>query len=275
MKSSELLKSGRKKYNENHPYCESELMYILEVITGSKKEYILSHNPEVSDGQKRKFEKIIRRRLSGEPLQYLMGETEFLGYKLFMKKGVFIPRHETEYMVEKIIKENIRKNFSNALEIGTGSGAISIALALETDIKEIFSVDISLDALNLAMKNIKYHSLEDRIKIFQGNLLNSLNRNNKFDLIVANPPYIPDHKLLNLDKTVREEPGIALSGGENGVFFINRILQNSPEYMNHDSFLYCECDQSNISSLEIPKNVECEIMEDQYGKKRFLRCFKK
>jgi len=172
------------------------------------------------------------RRLRREPSSYITGHREFFGLDLLVDPRVLIPRPETEVLVDAAIEfaglwiaRNQRRLL--AADIGTGSGAIATALATHVPDSKVYAVDISPDALDVAMLNVRRHGLNDRITPVQGNLLEQINQ--KLDLIVANLPYIPSGELVDLQPEVRlYEPMSALDGGDSGTDVIEAILAQAP-----------------------------------------------
>ena len=193
---------------------------------------------QLKEGEKETLEKMIQRRISGEPLQYILGHQEFWSIDFKVDPRVLIPRPETELLVEQsllILSENSFKRIPSVLEIGTGSGAIAIALAKE--VKNIFLVatDISRDALVLAKENAKSAGVQHQIKFVNGDLFGPLRpskRERPFDLILSNPPYIIRPEIESLAKEVRDyEPIIALDGGEDGLEFYRRTSFPKPLFI--------------------------------------------
>ena len=203
-----------------------------------------------------RFKDLIRKRCNGVPLQYLMKETCFYGLKLHVGKGVFIPRPETEVLVEKIIylvQENIRKPV-RILELCTGSGNISVALTKNLQYCKIMSSDISPQALVIARSNAKMYGLEDRIEFSQGDLFSAVSEinghNDRFDIIIANPPYITRQELKNLPQEVGHEPRNALDGGGDGLIFYKKIISGCKLYLKNGGYIAFEFGDRQQQSIE-------------------------
>jgi release factor glutamine methyltransferase len=174
-----------------------------------------------------KIEALKRRRASGAPLQYLIGFTEFMGLRLNVSPATLIPRPETEFLVEKIINYLKPSPASvRILDLGTGSGCIAISLANFLSSAELVAIDISEEALALAAANALVHRVDEKIEFFRASFQNFLydNSRGQFDVIVANPPYIPTRNLAALPMDVQKEPRIALDGGEDGLTPIRTII---------------------------------------------------
>jgi len=195
------------------------------------------------------YRSLIRRRLKREPVQYITGHQEFWSLDFLVSPAVLIPRPETEVLVEEAIKIKENNLLSDSgqpkiLDLGTGSGAIAIALAKEIESAAILASDISFEALALARDNAKHHNLNNRIKFCQGDLWQPFSNSSiTFDMIISNPPYIPTTAFQTLPPEVRHfEPRIALDGHENGMHFIKRIIEESGTYLKPGGWLLIEMD---------------------------------
>lgn len=182
-----------------------------------------------------KLEDGIKRLNNGEPVQYIVGNVDFYGYKINVDKGVLIPRFETEELVENTIKY-IKDKFLlpiDILEIGTGSGCISVALKKELGNVNITATDISKDSLELAKQNSKENNA--KIDFVNTNIFDGINK--KFDCIISNPPYISkDEKIMDI--VYNNEPHIALFADNNGLYFYEEILKNAKNILK-DKYLIC------------------------------------
>ncbi|MBN2225389.1 MAG: peptide chain release factor N(5)-glutamine methyltransferase [Deltaproteobacteria bacterium] len=181
------------------------------------------------------------RRASGVPTAYIIGIKEFWSLSITVDERVLIPRPETEILVEESLAA--ARSFTGdmtILELGTGSGAVSIALAMELVAARIVSTDISPSALSAAEANISIHGLQDRILFKRGDLFEAIEPDDRFDLIVSNPPYLTDEEMKCLPPEVGAEPEEALRGGENGLAVIERIVAAAPDYLTAGGFLIFE-----------------------------------
>lgn len=184
----------------------------------------------------------------GMPIEYITQRVQFRECTLKINPGVFIPRLETEYFVE-LIPKMLSHSPRTILEIGTGCGAISIALARFFPDAEILATDISIAALENALQNIEYLDLESRISIVQSNMFDGLI--GKFDLIVSNPPYVPSARVHKLPRSVREfEPLAAIDGGEQGLEFIKRIILGGRGNLSNDGVMALEIDEESVNTLK-------------------------
>ena len=196
----------------------------MALALGCPRLQVISH-PErnLSDAEHALFESMVDRRASRYPLAYIIGEKEFFGLTLSVSPAVLIPRPETEILVEECVKR-LRPDAVIA-DIGTGSGAIAVALGVGMPAAWIYATDSSEEALKVARANVEKHGLADRVCIVRGDLLEPLNEAGlEFDAIVSNPPYIPTGAIESLEPEVRQEPFQALDGGTDGLDAYRRLF---------------------------------------------------
>jgi len=238
-----------KDHEIENPRLNAELLLARSLNLSTEGLYAHLHD-QVKKREKGELERLIERRISGEPLQYILEHQEFWSINFKVDRRVLIPRPETELLVEQsllILSGTSFKRTLSVLEIGTGSGAIAIALAKE--MKNIFLVatDISKDALALAMENAKSEGIQNQIEFVNGNLFGPFrpSRERKFfDLILSNPPYIIRNEIGSLAKEVRDyEPIVALDGGEDGLEFYRRLISLAPFYLREGGWLLLEIGQ--------------------------------
>jgi len=217
------------------------------------------------------FKSDYKKVLNGYPIQYLIGYVNFYGYKINVNENVLIPRYETELLVEKTIKY-INKIFNkkiNILDIGTGSGCISIALSKETN-SNLIACDISDKAIDLAKSNAKINNVN--IKIIKSNLFENIKET--YDVIISNPPYI-DKKEKVMEMVDKYEPHEALYAPNNGLYFYEEILKNAKDYLNDKFIIAFEIGwwQANlIKSIAETyfKNSKILIEKDYTDRDRYL-----
>lgn len=168
----------------------------------------------------------------GYPIQYLIGYVDFYGYKINVNEDVLIPRYETEYLLEKVINisKKIFSNKINILDIGTGSGAISIVLKNKLN-SNVTACDISKKALNVAINNAKINN--SSIKFIESDIFSNIN--DKFDIIISNPPYISSDEVI-MDSVKKYEPNLALYAPKDGLYFYEEIIKDARKYLN-DKFI--------------------------------------
>ncbi len=270
MKLLEVLDFGSRELTEYSSDPEFESFILLEEATGKSRGEILLDEENIKKEYFFIFKSYLTRRKKGEPWQYIVGKTNFLGFDIFIEKGVFIPRAETEFMTVSSIRR--LKEFDNprVLEIGCGTGAISIAIASNIKGVKIVATDVSKEAVSLCKKNVDYHNLGSRIDIIRADLLDCFDNSGTFDVVISNPPYISEKDLKKLDIVVKNEPMLALDGGCRGVSIINKILDGSSHKLKSGGCIFIELDGSNIPYLEVPESINYSICNDQFGKNRIL-----
>jgi release factor glutamine methyltransferase len=219
-----------------------------------------------------KLEDGIKRLNNGEPVQYIVGNVDFYGYKINVNKNVLIPRFETEELIFKtinLIKKNLNENIK-VLDIGTGSGCISIALKKEIPGLDITAVDISEDALVVAKNNALENNCE--INFIKSDLFNNID--DKYDLIISNPPYISyDEQIMDIVK--KNEPHLALYAKNNGLYFYEEIIKNSSNYLNDKNIIafeigYLQANEITKMAHKYYPNSNIIIEKDMQEKDRFV-----
>jgi release factor glutamine methyltransferase len=192
-----------------------------------------------------RFRQFIQRRLRREPVAYITGKREFWSLTFEVNPDVLIPRPETEILVAEALKLMPPTSppglIRHLLEIGTGSGAIVTALAKEIPSAQFVATDLSSKAIAVARGNALRHGLHERIRFLQGDLFSPLEEEWKFDLLVTNPPYIPQEALPSLAPEIREfEPRTAWDGGKDGLDFIRRLFQGAVKFLQPQGWLLIE-----------------------------------
>jgi len=200
-----------------------------------REELILAAAKDVSGAESERYEDLLIRRVNREPLAYITGQQEFWSLEFLVSRDVLVPRPETELLVELALghlAETNNRESTRILELGTGSGAIAVALATELPQAQIVATEISPAALAIARRNASRNGVE--MRFLQGDLFSALDQEleNHFDLIISNPPYIPRDEISMLDAEVsRWEPRAALDGGVDGLDFYRRIAEEAPTYL--------------------------------------------
>ena len=253
----------------------------------SRVELYLEFDQPLSSSEIADYRSLIRRRLKREPLQYITGHQEFWSLDFLVTPAVLIPRAETEVLVEEAIKLKEGNLLSNCgqpeiLDLGTGCGVIAISLAKEIESATIWASDISLEALAVARDNAKKHNLDRRIKFCGGDLWQPFSDSSiAFDMIVSNPPYVPAEAFKTLPQEVRHyEPRIALDGHENGMHFIERIIEESGGYLKPGGWLLIEMDPDQTErALYLIDSTESfsyrERLKDYRKKYRLIKAQKR
>jgi release factor glutamine methyltransferase len=238
-----------------NPRLNAELLLAYSLKLSKEGLYVHLHDP-LGKEEEKVLEELMERRVSGEPLQYILGHQEFWSIDLNVDPRVLIPRPETELLVEQalsVLSENPLEKRSSVLEVGTGSGAISIALAREAGTVSLVATDISREALLLARRNADKAGVSEKIVFVQGDLFSPfrlLEGREPFDLILSNPPYIVRSEMMELAREVKDfEPALALDGGEDGFVFHREIIFQSPRYLRRGGWLLLEVGQGQARGV--------------------------
>ncbi|MYC06144.1 MAG: peptide chain release factor N(5)-glutamine methyltransferase [Chloroflexi bacterium] len=218
---------------------------------------------------------ITSHRLSGEPLAYITGHREFYGLELSVNSAVLIPRQETELLVDAALDyaRTLDTESITIADVGTGSGAIAVALAAHLPNAQVFAIDSSSDALTVAEQNRRKHGLVDRVCPLQGDLLAPLQHS--VDIIVSNPPYISSDLIAGLSPEVRHEPRQALDGGKDGREVIRRLLRQAPSKLNAGGCALIEIspeqsDAAHKTAREQFPRADISVLNDLLGLPRCL-----
>jgi release factor glutamine methyltransferase len=253
-----------------------EARMLVEHVVGQSRAWVLAH-PEVTldDEMDQALERLVARRASGEPIAYIMGKREFYGLELYVDPRVLIPRPETEVVIDEIVQlARARPDSAHIVDIGTGSGAIALALAANLPSARISAVDYSREALEVAARNAAKLGLEGRVNFIQGDVVSWLRP--PVDVIVANLPYIPSESLRLLMPEVRDfEPLLALDGGTGGVMLNLRLLEDLPRLLGPGGRAFLECEPHQIEPLRMAAgrlmpDVEVDFLLDGNHHARFL-----
>ena len=230
-----------------------------------------------------RFKKFILRRLRREPVAYILGRREFWSIPFKITPDVLIPRPETEILVSEALKALAYQNGKavNILEIGTGSGAISVALAKELPAARVIATDLSAKALSLAEENALGNGVRERIRFLQGDLLKSVQKGERFALVITNPPYIPRQQIPSLMPEVRDfEPRVALDGGADGLDFFRRALPAVGEFLESGGWFLAEIGEGQDREVlriagKSPDLGSFDFAKDLAGVKRVFKARKR
>jgi len=268
MEIFKILDNGSKQLKRKNilsHQLDTEIL-LSEALNISREKLLVNSNTKVSSKTIGYFNKLLNRRLNKEPVATILNRKEFWSKNFSVNKNTLIPRPETELMVEKIVKIFHKKDIS-ILDIGTGSGCILLSLLDEMNKSKGIGIDISQKAILIAKLNAKRHKLNDRAKFFRRDLSNF--HNNKFDLIVSNPPYIMKRDLKNLDECIKKfEPKIALDGGNDGLDVIKKVIYKSKSILKIKGTLAIEIGNEQF------KKVSTILRKNKFNIKYIIKDYK-
>lgn len=237
MKIKEVIEEGKNVLSKNN--IEDNVIVtreLLAFVLGVEKQYLVIHlADELNAEDYIKFKENINKLINGKPLQYITNNQEFVGLNFFVNENVLIPQPDTEIIVEETLKkckELLLKNGKiKILDLCTGSGAIAVSLSIFLgDEAEVFASDISTKALEVAKYNNGKNNTN--VRFIESNLFKNI-QEQKFNIIVSNPPYIRSDVINKLSKQVQNEPHLALDGGEDGLKFYKKIIEQSCNYIEN------------------------------------------
>ena len=262
---------------------EAELLF-TEILGWDRASLYLNKDLPLNKDKASLISSVLKRRVLGEPLPYILAKTEFMGLEFKLTKAVLIPRQETEILVETVLKVayGVQGTVYSAkiLDLGTGSGCIAVSLAKYLPQCQIDALDISAGALAVARENAKLNQV--KVNFIQSDLFyNTELQLATYDIIVSNPPYVASQDLKQLQVEISYEPSRALDGGEDGLDFYRRIINESPKYLKPGGLLILETGFRQRFSIEkifqdsevfkiievIPdyNNIERVIVAKKYG----------
>ena len=273
MNALELINKGSnelKKKNIVSYRLDSEIL-LSKVLNKKREEILINLDQKICANHTLKYNNLIKRRSNNEPVAYIFREKEFWSKIFYVNSNTLIPRPETELMIEKLIKIFKEKKIS-ILDIGTGSGCILISLLSELKKSKGTGIDISKNAILIAKKNAKRHKMLHNAKFFKKPL--SDNFNQKFDLIVSNPPYIMSKDIKNLNDDIKKyEPRIALDGGNDGLDLIKKVIYKTKNILKIKGTLALEIgneQNKKVSKILVKNNFKIEHAIKDY--KDNVRC---
>jgi len=239
------------KNNVSEPRTSAEVL-LAHVLAEDRLFLYLNYDRPMETNELTAYRACIKRRLGGEPNQYITGNQEFWSLPLRVSPDVLIPRPETEVLVEAVL-EFLDKADPNVdiLDLGTGSGAIAIALARELPAARIVATDLSIAALRLAQENAKLHQVDQRILFVQGDMFAAIpGASQRFKVVVTNPPYVSHAEILELPREIRDfEPHHALEGGPDGLAAIRHIIAEAPKVLFQAGALFVEMGADQTESV--------------------------
>jgi len=276
MKLKEVLNKAITQLKENNiEEYTNKARRVLSFTLNVQKEYLITHNEEeIIEEKIKEYDNYIKQIIQGKPIQYIIGKQEFMGIYFNVNENVLIPQPDTEILVEKTIE--ILKNYTEpkVLDLCTGSGAIAVSIAKYVPNAKVFASDISETALEIAKINDK----DNKICFIHSDLFENIKY--KFDVIVSNPPYIKTEEIKTLSKEVQNEPYLALDGGQDGLYFYKKIIEQAHQHLEQDGYLCLETgeDQKEEVANIIKQNrnyKEIKTYKDLGGNDRVIICKKR
>lgn len=261
-----------KSHDIDSPRASAEIL-LSHALKLKRIDLYLRYDQPLYSSELSHFKILIKRRVNREPVAYIVGNKEFWGMELFVTVDVLIPRPETECLVETVLPFLHSKTngpSKRVLELGTGSGAVILALVSQEPKHLFFASDQAVKAVALAQKNARHHGLDGSIKFFSGNWFAPLNDNNHpFDIIVSNPPYIPTGVIDQLQPEIfMYEPVMALDGGEDGLQSIKHIIRFASLYLKKNGYMFLEIGHGQKRDVEKIIN-SCGQFEEVIFKKDY------
>ena len=241
-----------------------------QTLNISREEVLLNLDKGIKEKEREKYLNLINRRKKKEPIAYIINNKYFWKDKFVTDKDVLIPRPDSEHLVEQTLRLIKKDQSKRILDVGVGSGCLSISILKERPYCKFDAIDLSKNALKLAKINANLHQLSDRIKFYKRDVDNFCN--DKYDLIISNPPYINKHKIKYLD-TIVYEPKIALDGGLDGLEVIKKVISKSKNLLKTNGKLILEIgyDQKyKVTKFLKEKNFFTNKIIKDYGKN--IRC---
>jgi release factor glutamine methyltransferase len=284
-RSTEFLKNK----GVDSPRLQTELL-LAHLLAMPRMKLYLNFERNLSDTELDTFRNLIKRRGQREPLQHIVGSTSFCGLELAVNRHVLIPRPETEFLAEQgwtfLHSLNTRPSAASspptsadqpptALDLGTGSGCLAIALAVHCPSARLVATDISAAALNVAKQNAARHNVLERIDFLEGNTFAVFNSLNSFNLIISNPPYIATREIPSLQVEVRDyDPRQALDGGPDGLSFYRRIAAEAAPLLKPGGKIMLEFGDDHAPAIreifEAEKWIVEAVLEDYTQRPRII-----
>lgn len=236
----------------------------------------LNFERKLTDSETDSVRQMVKRRGNREPLQHIIGTTSFCGLEMRVTRAVLVPRSETELLAERAWKflnelAPAENRTSSALDFGTGSGCLAIAIAMHAPRARVCALEISQAAMEVAVQNSTTHQVSDRIQFVCGDGFEALSNDLKFDLIVSNPPYISSREIETLQPEVRDfDPRLALDGGEDGLDFYRRFATHAKSFLNNAGLLMVEFGDTQAGPIErifVDHGWSIEAIECDYSRR--------
>lgn len=257
------------------PRLSAELL--MAYVTSQNRSQVLANaDKQVTNREEIQYKGLLQRRAKNEPVPYITGEVEFYSIPFTISSGVFIPRPETETLVEAALAVARQMDAPKIYDLGIGSGNILISLALNLDDGEFWGSDITNIACQVAQQNVRRHDLSSYVTLKEGPLFTPMRTEltKDFDIIVSNPPYVKTGEIQKLSGQIKDfEPHIALDGGRDGMTFIKSVLDGAHHMLNPGGYIFLEADPTIMTTIRTevrrrPMYGEFTIHNDASGKER-------
>lgn len=267
------------KLKENNVEDSNSIVnLIMQKVLDCNKQYLLiNYNENIDEEKENNIKEYVNKIIDGTPVEYITNNREFMNCNIYVNENVLIPRQETEILVESIInilqnEKYIKKGSINILDMCTGSCCISIGLLtyIRKENQDLFNKinivasDVSKKALEVSKINVDNNNLSNKIKLVNSDLFEKIQ--DKFDIIVSNPPYIRKKDIESLENNVKKEPILALDGGDDGLYFYNKISMQGKKFLNNNGYILYEIgyDQANDvkSILEDNQYKDVQVVKD-------------
>lgn len=272
--AGEVLLEARGKLADHLESPGAAAQTLLAEVLGADRAYILAHPEQaLTEEQTAAYDSLIARAAAGEPLPYILGRRPFWDRDILVTPDVLIPRPETEHVLEQALRFSETHPSGVAVDVGTGSGALAVTFAAHRPGWHVHAVDVSQAALNVARRNADLQGVSPRVTFKQGDLLSGISQ--RFDLIMANLPYIPGARLPSLAVS-RAEPLLALDGGADGLDLIRRLLIQAPPLLNPGALIVLEIDYTQsravcaLAEAALP-GACADVLTDLAGLDRIVR----
>lgn len=254
LKIRDIIKSSIEQIRDisSTPLLDSELM-AAKALDRDRLYVIIHMDEQLEEETAERIQAMVEERKNGRPLQYITGHQEFMGLDFYVSEGVLIPRPDTEVLVEKVIELASEFGSPKILDIGCGSGAISVSLAKYVESSKVWSLDISKRALEIGRKNATDNGVADRIEFIESDLFQKLEGTDiEFEIIVSNPPYIRRADIEDLHVQVKDyEPAGALDGGIDGLDFYRKIVERGRLYLISGGYMAFEVGHDQAAEVAL------------------------
>lgn len=247
-KGVEILKENNIEQNNIEQNNLKAKMLLSSILNKSKEYLIIYSDEEISKELEKDFFDKIEILKENTPIQYILNKQEFMGLEFYVDESVLIPQPDTEILAEEVIEIIRKRKLSKVLDLCTGSGAIAVSVAKFLENVKVCASDISNEAIKIARRNSNKNNV--KIEFIHSDLFEEFSGEDKFDIIVSNPPYIKTDIIGTLSQEVQKEPLLALDGGIDGLDFYKKIIKQAKEYLNTNGFLALEIGYDQKEEVE-------------------------